>query len=51
MDEFEEFIRSLDFIFTGEMGIKQVYKGDELIYNRPGPYFYLEFDHAYTGEE
>lgn len=52
MDKLEQFISSMDYIFSGEMGIKQVYKGTELIFNREGPYFYLEFDHTYgTTEE
>lgn len=28
----------------GEMGIKNVAVGDEIIYTRPGGYFYLELD-------
>lgn len=31
-------------LMIGEMGIKTVYAGDEIVYNRPGGYFYLELD-------
>ena len=31
-------------LMTGEMGIKTVYADDEIVYNRPGGYFYLELD-------
>lgn len=31
-------------VMLGEMGIKTVYAGDDVIYNRPGGYFYLELD-------
>ena len=29
-------------LFVGDMGIKEVAIGDEIIFNRPGGYFYLE---------
>lgn len=31
-------------IFAGEMGIKTVAIGEEVIYTRPGGYFYLELE-------
>lgn len=31
-------------LFEGDMGVKRVYLGDELIYERPGGYFYLILD-------
>ena len=31
-------------VMLGDMGIKTVYVGDDVIYNRPGGYFYLELD-------
>ena len=31
-------------VMLGDMGIKTVYAGDDVIYNRPGGYFYLELD-------
>lgn len=31
-------------MFAGEMGIKSVLIGDEVIYSRPGGYFYLELN-------
>ena len=32
----------ISVMFAGEMGIKSVLIGDEVIYSRPGGYFYLE---------
>lgn len=32
---------SIAELFQGNMGIKQAYIGDTLIYERPGGYFYL----------
>lgn len=31
-------------LMVGEMGVKTVAVGDEIIYTRPGGYFYLELD-------
>ena len=31
-------------LFAGEMGIKSALIGDEVIYSRPGGYFYLELN-------
>lgn len=31
-------------LMVGDMGIKTVAVGDEIIYTRPGGYFYLELD-------
>lgn len=31
----------IDLIYVGEMGVRQVYAGDDLVYERPGGYFYL----------
>lgn len=31
-------------IFAGEMGVKIIAVGDELIHTRPGGYFYLELE-------
>jgi len=33
-----------ELIYQGDMGIKQVYLGDELIYERQGGYFFLELN-------
>lgn len=35
---------SIDEIFQGSMGIKTVALGDEILFTRPGGYFYLELD-------
>lgn len=29
-------------IFIGQMGIKEAYRGEELVYTRPGGYFYID---------
>jgi len=34
----------IPLLFQGDMGIKRVYLGDELIYERPGGFFFLELD-------
>lgn len=39
----DKLIAENKLIFYGDMGIKQVYYNDDLIYNRSGAYFYLEF--------
>lgn len=31
-------------LFKGDMGIKQAYVGETLIYERPGGFFYLELN-------
>lgn len=31
-------------LFVGDMGIKRVYIGSELVYERPGSYIYVELD-------
>lgn len=31
-------------MFVGEIGIKTIAVGDEVIYTRPGGYFYLELE-------
>lgn len=37
-------VDQIETIFTGEMGIKTVVVGEEIIYTRPGGYFYLELE-------
>lgn len=34
----------IDTIFIGAMGIKEITVGDEVVYARPGGYFYLELN-------
>lgn len=31
-------------VFAGDMGIKEIMIGDEVIYTRPGGYLYIELD-------
>lgn len=31
-------------LFCGEMGVKRIYLGERLVYERPGGYFYLELE-------
>ena len=33
---------SIPAVYVGEMGIKEIYAGDESVYNRPGGYIYVE---------
>jgi hypothetical protein len=47
-----EGIKPEDFkIFVGDMGIKKVYKGKELLYERKSSYCYIELDTKSTPEQ
>lgn len=37
-------------IFVGDMGIKEAYLGDKLVYTRPGAHFYLELSTKTTND-
>lgn len=34
----------VDQVFVGDIGVKEIYAGDTLIYQRPGGFFYLELN-------
>ena len=35
---------TIDILFVGDMGVKEIAVGDEVIYTRSGGYFYLELN-------
>lgn len=37
-------IEQIDALFMGEMGVKTVAIGDEVIHERPGGYLYIELE-------
>ena len=40
----DKLITESDLIFYNDMGIKQVYYNDTILYNRESAYFYLKFE-------
>jgi hypothetical protein len=40
----DKLIKESELIFYNDMGIKQVYYNDTILYNRESAYFYLKFE-------